>query len=168
MIVGVLVYISGQSDFYGWRLLIVKSGSMEPTIKTGSLIFVRRETSYQKGDIVTYGIPNKEDTLVTHRIVEVEEGEQKKVRTKGDYNQVEDQNKSDYSMILGKYQFGVPYLGQLIGFAKTQVGVVLLVVIPGTIIIYDELLNIRKAVSKFFEKKKTNKVTEESVMTEKV
>lgn len=145
LIVGVLVYVSSKGDFYGWRMLIVKSGSMVPKISTGSLIFIQKENEYKKDDIVTFGSVNNPDTLITHRIVEVEEVDGNKViRTKGDFNQIEDKDKSPYISIIGKYIFGIPYFGYVIDYAKTPVGVVLLVIVPGTIIIYDEFQNIKK------------------------
>lgn len=167
LIVGVSVYLSSKGDIQGWRMLIVKSGSMEPKIKTGSLIFVQRQETYNKDDIVTFGSPNTPDTLITHRIIEIEEKDgDKLITTKGDFNQIEDKDKTPYALIVGKYIFGIPYFGYVIGFAKTPAGVVLLVIVPGTIIIYDEFQNIKKHVLNKLSDKKKRKEEMESDLTE--
>lgn len=167
VVVGVLVYFSAKGDFYGWRMFIVKSGSMEPTIKTGSLIFVRKESDYKKDDIVTFGSASKADTLVTHRIIEVQEREgNKQIKTKGDFNQVEDKDLSPFSSIIGKFSFGIPYLGYVIDFAKKPLGAVILVVIPGTIIIYDEFQNIRKHIGIMMSNRKKKVETQEETEKE--
>jgi signal peptidase len=163
LVVGTLVYISSRGDFYGWRVLIVKSGSMEPVIKTGSLIFTKTQSEYVPDDIVTFGSPNSADTLITHRLIAVEEeADGKFIRTKGDFNQIEDKERSLYNSIVGKYQFGIPLVGYVIDFAKTPQGVVLLVIIPGTIIIYEELQNIRKHAVAMLTTKKSKPVEREN------
>lgn len=150
---GVLTFLSGKSDLAGWRLLIVKSGSMEPTIKTGTLILVKKETSFQVGDIVTFGPVTRPEMLVTHRIIEIfDKSGHQYIKTKGDFNATEDQDATPIASVVAKYHFGIPYLGYLISFAQTELGVVLLIIVPGTIIIYDELMNLKRSISKLYEK----------------
>jgi signal peptidase len=164
---GILIYLSGKTDLNGWRLLIVKSGSMEPTIKTGSLIFVKKEDSYQKGDVVTFGPVTRPELLITHRIEEVIDQEDRKfIKTKGDFNATADIDLSPMSSVVAKYHFGIPYIGYVIGFAQTQIGVVLLIIIPGTILIYDELMNLKKAIVTLYQKSTKKKSTEEEKPTE--
>lgn len=152
-ILGLLIFLSGKSDIYGWRLLIVKSGSMEPTIKTGALIFVKKESTYAKDDVITFGPVTRPDMLVTHRIVEVLDLDGKQfVKTKGDFNAAADLDLVPIDSIIAKYYYNVPYLGYLVSFAQTQLGVVLLIIIPGTILIYDELMNLKKAVVGLYKK----------------
>lgn len=153
---GLFVFFSGNRDLYGWRLLVVKSGSMEPTIKTGSLIFIKRETDYKKGNIITYGSLTQPDSLITHRITEeVEKEDGKYFKTKGDSNTTEDVTLAPTKDVIGKYKFSIPYLGYVIGFAKTQIGLILLIVIPVTLIIYSEILNIKREVQLLLDKRKT-------------
>lgn len=159
LIIGSFVFLSGKKEIYGWRVLVVKSGSMEPTIKTGSLIFIKKQEAYNKEDVVTYGSSVRAEGLTTHRIVEkVEEETGEFFKTKGDFNSVEDAKLVSKGEIVGRYQLGIPYIGYVIGFAQTQTGVVLLVIIPGTVIIYEEIKNIKKSISKFFRKKNKEKV----------
>ncbi len=69
----------------GFYLFQVSSGSMEPTLPTGSLILARKPRDPNQlvpGDIVTF---RSSGSLVTHRIIEVlEDDEGVSYRTKGD------------------------------------------------------------------------------------
>ena len=59
--------------FFGIHPYAVVSGSMEPAISTGTMVF-SKETSFKnlkKGDVITFMI--SEDQTVTHRIVSVDE-----------------------------------------------------------------------------------------------
>ena len=67
-----------------YSYLKVVSGSMEPTIHVNDIIFIKKEYSYEIGDIVTFEVGEE---LVTHRIIK-EEGNG--VITKGDNNNAED------------------------------------------------------------------------------
>ena len=54
------------------------------------------------------------------------------------------QVKGQYVDIIGKKIAAVPYLGFPISYAKTTPGLILLVIIPAVIIIYDEMQKIKK------------------------
>ena len=123
----------------GLKMSVVKSGSMAPAIKSGDLIFSQRQDTYTTDEIVTY-IPrgeNRQIQSITHRIIDTRDGF---YITKGDANPSEDSEPISLNQIKGKYRFRVPLLGYLVGFAKTTLGLVLLIIIPGTIIIYSEIL----------------------------
>ncbi|MGI6453666.1 MAG: signal peptidase I [Syntrophomonadaceae bacterium] len=71
----------------GYQFYVVKSNSMAPTFKTGTVILSKTPEDSSKlnvGDIVTF--KNANGAIVTHRIIEVikTEGGQVKYRTKGD------------------------------------------------------------------------------------
>ena len=80
-------------DVFGYKPMIVLSGSMETSIHTGDLVFVKMidTTTLKKGDVIAFR--NEENTVTTHRIVEIvyENGKQY-FRTKGDANNAEDLN----------------------------------------------------------------------------
>ena len=67
---------------------IVKSGSMEPAIHTGSVVIVKPESSYGIGDVITFGADTKAKIPTTHRIVSIrEENGTTYFATKGDANE---------------------------------------------------------------------------------
>ena len=58
--------------YFGVVPYIVRSGSMEPVIHTGSVAFINQgDKEVRPGDIVTYRLtgPSGSDTLVTHRVI---------------------------------------------------------------------------------------------------
>ncbi len=131
-------------------LLVVKSGSMEPAIRTGSLVLIDQAGSYEVGDIVTYQ-RNNYATPVTHRIIEKSDDDQGEpiYITKGDANETRDIEPVPKSMILGQVRFSVPFLGYVVGFARTWYGFVLLIIIPALVIGFDEIRKLRKEVKNF-------------------
>lgn len=147
VIIFVFLAISARFSFFGIKLLVVKSGSMEPTIKTGSMVIDKSEDNYQIGEIVTYkGRENPQETT-THRIINEEiQNEIKFFTTQGDANNAPDSEKVVQDRILGKVIFKIPYLGYLVAFTRTLPGLIIFIVVPATIIIYDEILNIKKEI----------------------
>lgn len=138
-----------------YKIKIVMSGSMEPAIKTGSIIIIKPETSYAVGDVVTFGKDTKKDIPTTHRIMEMRVQEGKSVyRTKGDANENEDMREVLESEVIGKVLFGIPYAGYVLDFAKKPAGFVLFIVIPAAVIILDEMQTIWTEVRKKRELKK--------------
>ncbi|MCX6725692.1 MAG: signal peptidase I [Candidatus Shapirobacteria bacterium] len=150
LLTGVIV-ISAFNLSDDWRLLIVQSGSMEPAIRTGSLVIVRKINNYQKGEVITYWSKKDSKTTVTHRIVEIKDGQ---FITKGDANDVIDAISVDKELILGKINLVIPLLGYPISFAKTLPGLIILIVIPSTIIVYSEILSIKNEILRFLIRKK--------------
>ena len=140
----------------------VNSGSMEPAIKTGSVVFVWPSNVYTKGDVITYTATANSDIVnsktYTHRVV----GYNKTLKgliTKGDANNATDSGVVTTKNIIGKVILTIPYLGYLVSFIQTQMGFILLVIFPLTLIVYHELSNIKKEISKLVAKYRPSKET---------
>jgi len=130
--------------FKNYRAYIVQSGSMAPALPVGSVVFTQSATEYSEGDIITFSVNS---SLITHRIVEVNEDS---YNTKGDANEDPDSTPVPKDKVVGHSILTVPYLGYLANFVRTPKGFVMLVVIPASIIVYEELKNILKiALSSF-------------------
>lgn len=127
--------------YFGFRFYTVQSGSMEPVIKTNSLIVIKSQPNYQANDIITF---RSGQTLTTHRLIDTKDGQ---FTTKGDRNDMPDNKLVSLSQVLGKVVLAIPFLGKPIAFIKTQTGFILLIVIPSTIIVYSETLNIKNQIS---------------------
>ncbi len=151
------LYFSIFSFPKNYKLLIVQSGSMEPAIKTGSVILIKKQDTYHQGDIISFLSEGKDST--THRIVksQILTGKEFFI-TKGDANQGEDRELVSGDNVLGKTIFVCPYLGYLISFAKTQKGYIFLIVIPATLIIFSEILNLKKEILNLINSKKKSLV----------
>lgn len=91
----------------------IVSESMEKAINVNDLIVIKKcsEDEIQKGDIITY---KKEDgSIVTHRIVKInKENGQNVYTTKGDNNEVEDDEKIKHEQVHGKYLFKIKGIGK--------------------------------------------------------
>ena len=96
---------------FGYTPYSVISGSMEPTYKTGSLVFVKNVPvqSIKTGDAISFVI-DKNLTVATHRVIDIsDDGEY--FYTKGDANSSPDPSPVYYKNIIGKATFSISYLG---------------------------------------------------------
>ncbi len=76
-----------------YRSLTVLTGSMDPAIPAGSVLFVtpQQPSEVRVGQIITYHIPVEDHRVVSHRVVEVfASGQHPVIRTKGDANEAPD------------------------------------------------------------------------------
>jgi len=158
----------------GFRMFVIMSGSMEPKIKTGSVVLVQRKTEYKENNIITF-LKNPSDNLkdikstVTHRILEVHDDEGRATfTTKGDDNDTPDHEMVTERQVLGKVLFSIPFVGRAIAFTKTQTGFMLLIVIPAVLLIYNEILNIKKEIGKMLKKKQKNREEKLSETVEEI
>ena len=106
----------------GYTQYAVISGSMEPNIPVGSIVYDKEvePEELEIGDVITYRLSG--DTLVTHRIVAIDDATQT-VQTKGDANEAEDGTPVPYSEIVGLKAFHVPLLGYISIYGKTPLGI---------------------------------------------
>lgn len=96
--------------------LTVLTGSMTPSIPTGSIVLVRPVDpgTLQVGDIATYQRADDNKEFITHRIVGIDQKSTGATfEFKGDANRVADDTAVPADMIRGKVWFHVPYLGAI-------------------------------------------------------
>ena len=135
-----------------WQLLTVTSGSMEPKIPVGSMVLVKPSQTLQTGDVITFD-PNPNLT-VTHRIVAVEyEQTNKRFLTKGDANDDLDTWKVAPEQVRGKVILTLPFLGYLSQWLKSPTGFVVAIVLPSAVIIYAELMVLKKQTLDWLRKR---------------
>ncbi len=155
-IVGLILTISILPIKDNYRILSVISGSMEPTIDTGSLIAVKPVDEYRQGDVITFKPTESSEDKdnITHRIVGIEETDGFiEYKTKGDANEHEDSDTVKPSQIIGKYFFSIRYLGYILMYIKTLPGLLILVIVPATLIIYEEIKKIRLEAKRIIAKR---------------
>lgn len=124
--------LSGKLHSY-----LVQSGSMEPTIMTGDVIFVSAQESYMKNDVITF--KENDGRIVTHRIMDVQSGA---FTTKGDANRTEDNGSVSPKNVIGKVFFTVPKLGYLVSFSRTLPGFVILIAVPSLLLIIIQVFSL--------------------------
>ncbi len=145
--------------YFGNQALIVRSGSMSPTIDAGSIVVVRpslkfvspvvNTPKYANGDIISFRSENNSNTIVTHRVVGVKADKNGVIyKTKGDANEEVDSFVVSEKNVLGKAYFSLPYAGHILAFAKSDIGFPLLIILPAVLVIFLELFNIIKTLKK--------------------
>ena len=134
IIISTLIFITAQSKIigreptlFGFRIYIVDSGSMSPTIEVDSMILVKemKKEEIISDDIITYYGHNKE-SRVTHRVMEVEDSGRSFI-TKGDANQINDPLPLDGNKLIGKVVFTIPVIGKVFRSLSTQLGIGILI-----------------------------------------
>jgi signal peptidase I len=117
----------------GYQVLIVRSGSMEPAIHTGSTVVVQpvRPDALKVGDVITFERSEGAQTVVTHRIVEVlNPGPPPTFRTKGDANNIEDPFTVTFRDTGWKVIAAVPLMGYFYNALAHPVARLLLIGVP--------------------------------------
>ena len=121
--------------YYGIHIFRVETSSMEPVIKVGSLIFIKKSGIYRLNDIVTYKTTGMEYPI-THRIVFIRKtGEKYFFILKGDKNNKEDPYVISQDEIVGKLFLVIPYIGKVPNFLFSYQIIWFTVYLPSGILI---------------------------------
>lgn len=100
---------------------VVISGSMEPAIKTGSLILVNQnDKDVSKGDIIAF---KAGDLEVAHRVAKIVDGG---YITKGDSNKTEDTGKVTDEMLEGTVILTIPKAGYIVKKMTSTSGMIVM------------------------------------------
>jgi len=148
----------GDPSFFGYRLMTVLSGSMEPVIHTGSLIAVKPvedKNSLKEGDVITYESTLKKGMLITHRIIDVKPTfNGVDYIMKGDNNQAPDPRPIPSNFVVAKYaDITIPYIGYIIDFIQSKKGLALLLIIPGILLVIWQVISLWRALGKWEKEK---------------
>ena len=139
----ILVLLLFVPNFIGFKTFSVISGSMEPNIPVGSLVYTKsiEFDDLIAGDIISYKL--SEDTMVTHRIDSINE-EQRTLVTKGDANDNVDGSEVQESQIVGKVVFSIPLLGFIAIYSRTPLAVAAVCIVVAILITVNMLPGILK------------------------
>ena len=119
---------------------VVRSDSMAPAIGAGAVVFVEEVPTEQieAGDVITFQSSGSGE-LITHRVVEVLDGDETRFRTKGDANEDPDPGSISAGQVIGAVSFHLPLIGYVVSFAGSSLGLVALVILPAVSLIVLEL-----------------------------
>lgn len=118
----VAVGIIWVPSLFGLKSYAIMSGSMEPNIPEGSMVYVKPFTEfddYKVNDVVTFTDKTKNQSF-THRIVGIDRDDLA-FYTKGDANEIEDLEPTPGYLAVGKVQMAVPLLGYAAAALKNTV-----------------------------------------------
>lgn len=139
---------------------IVLTGSMEPTLPVGSLIYTQKANTYKVGDVIAF--KNASDVTVTHRVVDIiGKGDSLSYKTKGDANNRDDAALIPAGKVLGRTFFMIPFIGYFINFLRTPFGFASLVIFPTTVFVVFEIWNFKTELEKHIEKKVMDRLRSE-------
>lgn len=105
LIIYLLIFVP---SLWGQKPLVVISGSMEPTLKVGGILYYEKIdiNDFDEGDILVY---QTKEHIISHRIVDINENG---FITKGDINNSVDNYLVSDEQILGKgTNWSIPFIG---------------------------------------------------------
>ena len=112
-----------------YEIYNVESGSMEPEIPVGSVVYVKKTepTDIKTDDVISY---YREMAVVTHRVVlnKIVEGE---FITKGDANNTEDLEPVPYHSLIGRVEKHFPVLGRMLVIYSSFLGKIYVLIFAG-------------------------------------
>lgn len=127
---------------FGYQLYAIVSGSMEPAIPIGSVVYAR-QTSPQEiamGEVIVFYGGHDSTTVITHRAVENHQEEQE-LLTKGDANAQNDVLPIAYGNVIGRVELSIPLLGYLLPLMANMSGKIYLAGVLGAGVLFRILGN---------------------------
>lgn len=158
-VAGVVLLVAAVAPFLAYGVpqavggdaaFVVLSSSMAPAIGPGDVVYVRDVPAerIEPGDVITY----RADTgaggphTITHRVVDVVRTDNgPEFVTRGDALEERDRGRVTPEAVVGRVMFVVPLIGHAILFVRTDLGLLLLVVLPGTALFTTELWTLLRA-----------------------
>jgi signal peptidase I len=132
------------------------TGSMEPTISPGDVVMNEQISPAEArvGDIVTFRDPEQESKLLTHRVVGIERLKDGRFAfvTQGDANNTQEHWRVPADGQIGKEIYIVPWVGHIAVFARTRLGMLLLIGLPLLLLLAEELVRIWRPRQRTAEK----------------
>lgn len=117
---------------FGYQIYTVISGSMEPEIPIGSLVYIKKipPKEVKTDEIIAFYGAMDEGAIITHRVVSNSEimGE---FITKGDANKTKDMNPIPYHNYIGKMVLSIPKVGGMVQALATFQGKIAAVSVIG-------------------------------------
>ena len=120
----------------GYIPYTVISGSMEPAISTGSLVYVRNVEPKEilAEDVIAYYGGRDQDAVVTHRVVENQISRREFI-TKGDANAANDMLPVSYHNLLGRVEASIPVLGYVAQLLTAREGKLVIISVIGVAVV---------------------------------
>ena len=124
-------FIKNEYPFV-YKTAVILSGSMEPTISVDDLVIVKRAEEIKKGDIIVFY--DEKGNEVIHRVIDIDDDT---ITTQGDANNTADTPISR-DKVCGKYVTKIRYVGKIIKFIKTPLGVLICFILTIIILVLPE------------------------------
>ena len=120
----------------GYQIYSVVTGSMEPEIPVGSMVYVKSiaPKDLKEKDVVAFYGGRDANAIITHRVVSnnVVTGQ---LVTKGDANATEDMNPVSYRDVIGVVTYTIPKAGELAQIFTSSQGKIIAASIVGLAVV---------------------------------
>jgi signal peptidase len=136
VVLGLLAITVGPR-FLPYQALVVESGSMAPTIPTGSVVFYtkRAATAVKVGDVIVFSKPGAANEKVTHRVYAVKRSATGRYFvTKGDANGAPDDWRVPAVGTGWVAAAHLPYAGYALVDIQSPLGRLLLLLVPAALL----------------------------------
>lgn len=155
----VLTFLTSNTNLiFNTRSFVVMSGSMQPLLPVGSMVYSMPQSAYKVGDIITFKDSNNNN--ITHRVTKINK-EKNKIAyiTRGDANNTIDSQPVAPNQVTGRVFFFFPYIGLLVNQLKNPTYFFAFIITPSIIFIILELFNIKNEIVKSTEKRILEKLS---------
>jgi signal peptidase len=128
-----LLAVTVGPRIFPYQALVVRSGSMSPTIPTGSVVFYNKvsATSVKVGDVIVFDKPGQANEKVTHRVYKISNGPNGRFfTTKGDANGAPDDWQVPAVGAGWVAAFHIPALGYALAGLQSTIARLLLLLVP--------------------------------------
>ncbi len=165
LIVQAVVKPEETPAFFGYKMYVIISGSMQPELDVGDIVIVKKinPNELKKDDVISF---RKGQTIITHRIVDVENTEQKlQFLTKGDNNNTNDKDLVSEKEIEGIVVNKIKNLGKIVLKLRDKTLIIIIILIYYMFLMYDQSIQKRKNLRRikreeYEEKKRKEKLDE--------
>ncbi len=105
----------------GYRVYVVHTGSMTPTLRPGDAVLDGpAPASVTVGEVITFGVRSAPDSVVTHRVNAIDSDG---IKTKGDANPAADLWTVNLSDVVGTKMATLPYAGYVLVYLQHPKGI---------------------------------------------
>lgn len=129
-------------SLFGFRPMVVTSGSMSPEINPGDVVLLKdiADDRVAAGDVVTFR-QRDGDGMTTHRVMSVKEMPDGTswLQTQGDANPSPDANLTPVDAVHGEVRMHIPRIGPLLLAASTPEGKMVLLGVPALLLALSEI-----------------------------
>lgn len=158
LIVQAVVRPNETPAFLGYKMYVIISGSMQPELEVGDIVVVKKinPNDLKKDDVISF---RKGQTIITHRIAEVKNAEEKlQFLTKGDNNNTNDKDLVSDKEIEGIVVNKIQKLGKIVLKLRDKTLIIVIILIYYIFLMYDQSVqkrkNLRRIKREEYEEKK--------------
>jgi signal peptidase len=165
LIVQAVVRPNETPAFLGYKMYVIISGSMQPELEVGDIVVVKKinPNDLKKDDVISF---RKGQTIITHRIAEVKNAEEKlQFLTKGDNNNTSDKDLVSEKEVEGIVVNKIQKLGKIVLKLRDKTLIIFIILIYYVFLMYDQSIqkrkNIRRIKREEYEEKKRKESSDE-------